>query len=238
MVALCLPPQIALKSPCGVPQKVPLEFLKSMSVLISMRSSYSLVLRSWSFSDGANTNISAKTHCNALLAYTWSKPFLLSTSLTLVFIREPETLGCRREVEVSAVLLLNRRFKCLAPLEVSHSVCSIIVKDKWYNELNIAVKKNLSCSGNDYSSNRTHPVQSSTPHVFILRCNRTSCVICMFSITYPSKVTAVVQFSAAHNTFLLIKYYNKHHVSTPVWKTAHCYNSVATLHLTRVVYEV
>ncbi len=45
------------------------------------------------------------------------------------FIREPERPGCRRD-EVSIVLLLNRRFKCLAPLEVSESVCSIIVKDK------------------------------------------------------------------------------------------------------------
>lgn len=39
---------------------------------------------------------------------------------------------------MSIVLLLNTRFKCLAPLEVSDSVCSIIVKDKCLNELNMA----------------------------------------------------------------------------------------------------
>lgn len=47
-----------------------------------------------------------------------------------VFIRETERPGCRRRDGVSVVLLLNTRFKCLALLEVSHSVCSIIVKNK------------------------------------------------------------------------------------------------------------
>lgn len=65
--------------------------------------------------------------------------FVIAYALTKVsvplFIRESGRLDCTGRDGVSAVLLLNRRFKCLALLEVSDPVYSIIVKGKWKNEL-------------------------------------------------------------------------------------------------------
>lgn len=130
-VAICLPPQIALKSPCGV-----LQFLWNCP----------FVLRSSSlcqqFSDGASARIWAETYCNMLCCSLHIKQSIPPPSLfCTVFIRESERLGCRSRDEVNAVLLLNRRFKCLALLEVSDPVYSIIVKGKWKNKLNLALKK-------------------------------------------------------------------------------------------------
>lgn len=76
-----------------------------------------------------------------VVAYTLSKVSLLLPLFCTVFIRESERLGCRSRDEVNAVLLLNRRFKCLALLEVSDPVYGIIVKGKWKNKLNLALKK-------------------------------------------------------------------------------------------------
>lgn len=84
----------------------------------------------------------AETYCNMLCCSLHIKQSIPPPSLfCTVFIRESERLGCRSRDEVNAVLLLNRRFKCLALLEVSDPVYSIIVKGKWKNKLNLALKK-------------------------------------------------------------------------------------------------
>lgn len=84
----------------------------------------------------------------------------------IAFISEPERPGFRRRDEVSTVLLSNRRFKRLAPLEVSDSLCSITVKDKCSNEFHMApkIEDNIVAGAVMTSSRRTATVCSRTIH--------------------------------------------------------------------------